>query len=73
MEQNSSAATATRKIWKFACVLFLVGIALFSGGLYSMVFFDQIGHWSIVPIGGVTLMLAWLVVAIGAIFPNKSV
>lgn len=66
-------ATAARKSWKFAGLLFFVGVGLFSGGLYSMVFFDQIGHWSIVPLGGATMMLSWLIVAIGAIFPNKSV
>jgi len=64
--------TAARKTWKFAGLLFFVGVALFSGGLYSMVFFNQMGHWSIVPLGGATMMLAWLTVAIGAIFPNKS-
>lgn len=65
-------ATATRKAWKLACILFFVGIGLFSGGLYSMVFFNRMGHWSIVPLGGGTMMLAWLTVAIGAIFPDKS-
>jgi uncharacterized membrane protein YgdD (TMEM256/DUF423 family) len=65
-------ATAKRKSWKFAGVLFFVGVGLFSGGLYSMVFFDQIGHWSIVPLGGATMMLSWLFVAIGAILPDKS-
>jgi uncharacterized membrane protein YgdD (TMEM256/DUF423 family) len=65
-------ATAAHKSWQFAGLLFFVGMGLFSGGLYSMVFFDQIGHWSIVPLGGATMMLSWLIVAIGAIFPNKS-
>jgi uncharacterized membrane protein YgdD (TMEM256/DUF423 family) len=65
-------ATATRKAWRWAGVFFFVGIGLFSGGLYSMVFLDQIGHWSIVPLGGLTMMLSWLTVAIGAIFPDKS-
>lgn len=65
-------ATATRRIWKVACILFFAGVCLFSGGLYSMVFFDRIGHWSIVPLGGATMMVAWLMLGIGAVFPSKS-
>lgn len=62
-------ATAIRRSWKSASLLFFVGISMFSGGLYSMVFFDAMGHWSIVPIGGATMMLGWLTLAIGALFP----
>ena len=65
-------ATATRRIWKVACILFFAGLCLFSGGLYSMVFFDRMGHWSIVPMGGATMMVAWLMLGIGAVFPSKS-
>ena len=64
--------TATRRSWIIACILFFLGICLFSGGLYSMVFFDRMGHWSIVPLGGATMMSAWLSLAIGAVFTNKS-
>ena len=65
-------ATASRRSWKTASFLFFVGISLFSGGLYSMVFFDAMGHWSIVPIGGATMMLGWLTLAIGSLFPANS-
>ena len=65
-------ATASRRAWRVACILFMVGIGLFSGGLYSMVFFDVMGHWSIVPLGGAAMMLAWLTLGIGAIFPPKT-
>jgi len=51
-----------------ACSLFFCGMLLFSGGLYSMVFFDYMGHWSIVPLGGVTLMCGWLTLAIAFVF-----
>ena len=66
-------ATQSKRSWRVACILFFLGVCLFSGGLYSMVFLDRMGHWSIVPLGGATIMLAWLTVAIGAIFPSKSV
>lgn len=68
-----SMAIRVRKAWKWACGFFLIGMILFSGGLYSLVFLNQIGHWSIVPAGGSILMLGWLTLAIGAIFPDKSV
>ena len=64
--------TATRRAWQIACGLFFLGMCLFSGGLYSMVFLDQIGHWSIVPLGGATMMIGWVTLGIGAIFPANS-
>lgn len=56
---------------RIACILFVAGILLFSGGLYSMVFLDRAGHWSIVPIGGTIWMIAWLVLAAGELFSMK--
>jgi uncharacterized membrane protein YgdD (TMEM256/DUF423 family) len=69
---GASQAIQRRKAWKIACGLFAVGILLFSGGLYSMVFLDRMGHWSIVPLGGSFFMLGWLTLAGGTIFPDKS-
>ena len=46
-----------------ASIFFLLGIALFSGGLYSMVYLGEMGHWAIVPCGGLCFMLGWLSVA----------
>lgn len=43
-----------------ASVWFYLGIALFSGGLYSMVFFGVMGHWAIVPSGGLCFILGWI-------------
>jgi uncharacterized membrane protein YgdD (TMEM256/DUF423 family) len=63
-----SAIAAKSKLLTAASVLFLLGTICFSGGLYSIVFADQIIHWSIVPIGGTTLIAAWLCVATSAMF-----
>lgn len=52
---------ATRRA--LACCFFLLGIMLFSGGLYSMVFLGEMGHWAIVPSGGLCFILGWLAVA----------
>lgn len=42
-----------------AAVFWLLGIMLFSGGLYSMVFLGEMGHWAIVPSGGLCFILGW--------------
>lgn len=42
-----------------------VGIMLFSGGLYIIVFTEAAAHW-IVPFGGISMIIAWIFVAIGA-------
>ena len=39
---------------------FIAGICFFSGGLYSMVFLDVMGHWAIVPLGGLCFMIGWI-------------
>jgi uncharacterized membrane protein YgdD (TMEM256/DUF423 family) len=65
-------AIRQRKGWLIGCGLMILGMILFSGGLYSMVFLNVMGHWSIVPLGGTFLMLGWLSIAIAALFPDKS-
>jgi uncharacterized membrane protein YgdD (TMEM256/DUF423 family) len=56
------------KMMLAATILFLVGSLFFSGGLYSIVFADQILHWAIVPLGGTTLILGWLCLASSSLF-----
>lgn len=46
-----------------AAAFMLLGIGLFSGGLYSMVFAGVMGHWAIVPSGGLCMILGWCCVA----------
>lgn len=57
------APTAARRRKAIASALFLFGIALFSGGLYAMVFLGEMGHWAIVPSGGLCFILGWLATA----------
>ena len=52
---------------RFSAILMLLGSVCFSGGLYSLVFADEIIHWSIVPIGGSLLMLGWLSLALATL------
>lgn len=44
-------------IW--AAGFWSLGVLLFSGGLYSIVFLGVLGHWAIVPTGGVCMMAGW--------------
>lgn len=55
-----------------AAILFTLGIALFSGGLYSMVFFGVTGHWAIVPSGGMCMILGWLATGALAFQPSQA-
>ena len=59
-----SSCCRRRRLAVAAVIFFLSGIALFSGGLYSMVFTGVMGHWAIVPSGGLCLIVGWLCVAI---------
>lgn len=58
-----SAGQSISKRRVAAVVLLLLGIALFSGGLYAMVYLGQMGHWAIVPSGGLCFILGWLLTA----------
>ena len=53
-----------------ACIL--LGIAMFCGGLYSMVFAGEMGHWAIVPAGGLCFILGWLALATSAFKSNST-
>ena len=56
-----------RSRWAGAAAwMWLVGILLFSGGLYSLAIFDRMGHWAIVPAGGLCFIIGWLCLAISA-------
>jgi uncharacterized membrane protein YgdD (TMEM256/DUF423 family) len=51
------------RIANTAIVFWALGILLFSGGLYSMVFLGKMGHWAIVPSGGLCFMIGWFALA----------
>jgi uncharacterized membrane protein YgdD (TMEM256/DUF423 family) len=50
-----------------AGILFVTGMLGFCGGLYLGTFSGQLGHWAIVPSGGLCLMLGWLVLGMAAL------
>ncbi len=57
----------SRLLW-LTVVALLIGMGLFSGGLYSISLADTLGHWAIVPSGGLTLMIGWIFLAVYALF-----
>lgn len=57
-------ASHPRRLLTVACALLTVGVCLFSGGLYLIVFLGTALHWAIVPLGGVTLIAGWIVAAV---------
>lgn len=47
---------------------FLVGIILFCGGIYAAFGPNAAGVKPLIPLGGVSLMLGWVLFAVGALF-----
>ncbi len=52
---------------RVAAVCMMVGILLFSGGIYGIVFTTYPTHW-IVPFGGLSFILGWICVAVSALW-----
>jgi uncharacterized membrane protein YgdD (TMEM256/DUF423 family) len=55
--------------WQSAAWAFLVGVLIFSGLLYVLVFFGPAWRWlgAIVPIGGLSMIVGWVLLGIGAL------
>ena len=49
---------------RYAAVCFLVGIVLFSGSLYALCFLDIGKLGMITPVGGVFLIVGWVLLAL---------
>lgn len=49
-----------------AAWLWSAGCLMFSGGIYSLAIADRIGHWAIVPAGGLCFILGWAAVGLCA-------
>jgi uncharacterized membrane protein YgdD (TMEM256/DUF423 family) len=55
---------------KLAACSMTFGVLLFSGSLYALIWTGMRGLGAITPIGGVLLIVAWLLVAFAAISPH---
>lgn len=58
--------------YQLAAVLLLLGVLLFSGSLYLSLLPDYATITAVAPYGGMTLMAAWLVLAIAVLIDKKS-
>ncbi len=56
---------ATRSMWpSAAAIAFILGIMLFSGGLYAWVLTERKLFVAIVPIGGMSIIVGWTLLAV---------
>jgi len=60
------------KLIHAAGLFFILGVVGFSGGLYLMVFANNMIHWAIVPFGGLMLILGWIVFGVAGLFLTTS-
>jgi len=60
------------KAFRFSGALFILGTLLFSFSIYASVFFGVPGLTFITPVGGITLMSAWLFLMISALTFMKN-
>jgi uncharacterized membrane protein YgdD (TMEM256/DUF423 family) len=58
--------TAGNRWWQAAGALFLLGLMLFSFNLYARALWDFSALRALVPAGGSSFMLGWVLVAVGA-------
>jgi uncharacterized membrane protein YgdD (TMEM256/DUF423 family) len=55
-----------------AAIAFVLGIALFSGSLYALVFLDAKWLGAVTPLGGIAFLLGWLLLARGAVLSTAA-
>lgn len=55
-----------------AAVLFLVGVALFSGSIYAMTFGAPRWLGMVAPLGGTSFMLGWVAIAVHALRARQA-
>jgi uncharacterized membrane protein YgdD (TMEM256/DUF423 family) len=59
------------RLYQLAAVLLLLGVVLFSGSLYLSLLPDYAAITAVAPYGGMTLMAAWLVLAVAVVVKKK--
>lgn len=69
LSSKSLAQSLTLKLSNF---LFIIGTLLFSFSIYISIVWDIPSILELAPIGGTTLMIAWIMLAISAICIRKS-
>lgn len=67
-----SALAKNSALARAACGMFLAGTLFFCGGLYRLALFNTLGHWAIVPLGGVMFMIGWILLGLSMSFRPKN-
>ncbi|MED7787728.1 DUF423 domain-containing protein [Francisella sp. 19X1-34] len=68
----SSKQLGQSVLLKLSSFLFIIGTLLFSFSIYISIVFNLPSILKLAPIGGTTLMIAWVVLVISAIYIKKS-
>lgn len=68
----TSLSTGLRRSFSVCNCLFVIGIALFSGCLYVMALTDIKKLGAVVPIGGLSLIVAWINYSVGLFYSMKE-
>jgi len=66
---ESACRPAQRRAFMGAAVAFIVGALLFNGVMFASAFVDWLNQ-SLMPVGGLMLMLGWLLLLVGAVWPG---
>ena len=64
--------THASRLFNVAGGLLVLGMCLFSGGLYLFAFTGEIGHFAIIPSGGLLQIIGWVVLAVAAAKLNSQ-
>lgn len=63
---------APERVSRAAILLLVAGILVFSGSLYLLVLLDMGWLGAITPLGGISLVVAWLWIGLGEVFGKRT-
>ncbi|MHB8862059.1 MAG: DUF423 domain-containing protein [Pirellulaceae bacterium] len=69
---GSRLAQGPDRLVASACGLIFLGVVLFSGGLYLIVFAGTALHWAVVPAGGLTLIVGWSLAGVAFAMSHRA-
>ena len=63
---------STKQVSQVAIMLLVAGILVFSGSLYLLVLLDKSWLGAIAPLGGISLVVAWVWIGFGDLFGKST-
>ena len=70
--QITSGQFMKTPLLKWSAILFILGTAMFSFTIYLSVVFESLNIRSVTPLGGMIIMIAWLLVAYAGLAATKT-